>query len=323
LSGEQTVDGVALVGGDRVLVKDQASAIDNGIWNVSTGSWSRAEDFNGVRDAVQGTRVYVVSGAANGNTEWSVTTDDPQIGAAAVVFTQLASLGGLHFGSVADLLAATSLTVATGEVIYAGGMMYEVAALAASDHHLATAGGVKLYEAGPGFTARARLAAAVARGRRWPDGARLTAGGRSFEARTIGAVMRVIETTTPDEEPLPLAEQDIGNPVMTPMLPRTVKCNPAAYKQQPRDAGLAEVLGDLLGRRVGSGTSSASGPVTVTFAKPMAQAPAHVAVTILGSSNPALGALVENRTPAGFDLVIKNGVTPVAVGFTYEAQEPF
>ena len=30
LSGEQTVDGVALVGGDRVLVKDQASAIDNG-----------------------------------------------------------------------------------------------------------------------------------------------------------------------------------------------------------------------------------------------------------------------------------------------------
>ena len=145
LSGEQTVDGVALVGGDRVLVKDQASAIDNGIWNVSTGAWSRAEDFNGVRDAVQGTRVYVVSGAVNGNTEWSVTTDDPQIGASGVAFTQLASLGGLHFGSVADLLASTSLTVATGEVIYAGGMLYEVAATGASDHHVTTAGGVKLY----------------------------------------------------------------------------------------------------------------------------------------------------------------------------------
>lgn len=145
LSGEQTVDGVALVGGDRVLVKDQASAIDNGIWNVSTGSWSRAEDFNGVRDAVQGTRVYVVSGAAGGNTEWSVTTDDPQIGAADVAFTQLASLGGLHFGSITDLLASTSLTAATGEVVYAGGALFEVAAPAAADHHVTTAGGVKLY----------------------------------------------------------------------------------------------------------------------------------------------------------------------------------
>jgi hypothetical protein len=145
LSGEQTVDGVALAGGDRVLVKDQASAIDNGIWNVSTGSWSRAEDFNGVRDAVPGTRVYVVSGAANGNTEWSVTTDDPQIGAAAVAFTMLASMGGLHFGSVTDLLASTSLMAATGEVVYAGGALFTVAASGASDHHATTAGGVKLY----------------------------------------------------------------------------------------------------------------------------------------------------------------------------------
>lgn len=87
LSGEQTIDGVALVAGDRVLVKDQASAIDNGIWDVSTGTWSRADDFNGVRDAVRGTRVFVVAGSTNSNTEWVLTTTDPEIGVTSLAFT--------------------------------------------------------------------------------------------------------------------------------------------------------------------------------------------------------------------------------------------
>lgn len=64
LSGEQTVGGVALVAGDRVLVKDQASSIDNGIYEVATGAWSRARDFNGALDAVQGTTVFVVGTSA-------------------------------------------------------------------------------------------------------------------------------------------------------------------------------------------------------------------------------------------------------------------
>lgn len=63
LSGEQTIDGVACVDGDRVLVKDQASDIDNGIYVVSTGSWSRAQDFDGSRDAVDGTIVLVREGS--------------------------------------------------------------------------------------------------------------------------------------------------------------------------------------------------------------------------------------------------------------------
>ena len=41
LSGEQTIDGVALVGGDRVLVKDQTDKTKNGIYVVASGAWSR------------------------------------------------------------------------------------------------------------------------------------------------------------------------------------------------------------------------------------------------------------------------------------------
>ena len=86
LSGEQTIDGVAVVTGDRVLVKNQSSAIDNGIWDVSTGTWSRSDDFNGARDAVTGTRIFVISGSTNGYTEWVVSTTDPEIGVSSMSF---------------------------------------------------------------------------------------------------------------------------------------------------------------------------------------------------------------------------------------------
>lgn len=44
LSGEQTIDGVALVAGDRVIVKDQTTAAQNGIYVCAAGGWPRASD---------------------------------------------------------------------------------------------------------------------------------------------------------------------------------------------------------------------------------------------------------------------------------------
>ena len=61
LSGEQTVNSVAVVVGDRVLVKDQADASENGIWEVETSAWVRPGDFDGNRDATDGTVVIVAS----------------------------------------------------------------------------------------------------------------------------------------------------------------------------------------------------------------------------------------------------------------------
>jgi len=64
LSGEQTINGVAVVAGDRVLVKDQTTASENGIYVAATGTWNRARDFNGSLDAVQGTTVFVINSSA-------------------------------------------------------------------------------------------------------------------------------------------------------------------------------------------------------------------------------------------------------------------
>jgi len=93
LSGEQTIDGVAIVSGDRVLVKNQSSGVDNGIYLASTGAWSRALDFNGARDARNGTLVYVTNGTANGGDVFAMSATDPvTVGTTSLVFTAVLSL---------------------------------------------------------------------------------------------------------------------------------------------------------------------------------------------------------------------------------------
>jgi hypothetical protein len=46
LSGAQTIDGVSILAGDRVLVKDQSTASQNGIYVAAAGAWTRASDFD-------------------------------------------------------------------------------------------------------------------------------------------------------------------------------------------------------------------------------------------------------------------------------------
>src|SRR5690606_14749599 len=70
LSGTQTVDGVALVAGDRVLVKDQTSAAQNGIYVVAVGSWARSSDANDSFEVTGGMTVPVEDGTTQKGTIW-------------------------------------------------------------------------------------------------------------------------------------------------------------------------------------------------------------------------------------------------------------
>jgi hypothetical protein len=88
LSGEQTIDGVSVVTGDRVLVKNQTSAADNGIYVASTGVWARSRDFANNRDVKQGTAVLVTGGATNGPLWWVTTADPITIGTTSLTFGQ-------------------------------------------------------------------------------------------------------------------------------------------------------------------------------------------------------------------------------------------
>ncbi|MGB9753387.1 SdrD B-like domain-containing protein [Roseiflexus castenholzii] len=65
-----TIDGVALANGDRVLVKDQTDARQNGVYvvvNAATGAWDRAADFDTARELTNGPLVGVTAGATNAN----------------------------------------------------------------------------------------------------------------------------------------------------------------------------------------------------------------------------------------------------------------
>lgn len=75
LSGLQTVDGVVLSAGARVLVKDQALGKDNGIYLASAGAWTRATDFDSGLDVTPGATIPVEQGAVNADSIWQLSTD--------------------------------------------------------------------------------------------------------------------------------------------------------------------------------------------------------------------------------------------------------
>lgn len=76
LSGTQTIDGVAVVAGNRVLVKNQTTAANNGIYVAAAGAWTRSTDFDEASEVKQGAYVTVLEGATMAGA-WVLTTADP------------------------------------------------------------------------------------------------------------------------------------------------------------------------------------------------------------------------------------------------------
>lgn len=111
LEGLLTVDGVTLVDGDRVLVKNQTTTTENGIYVASTSEWERARDFDGTLDVLNGTCVRVRSGTANAGAIYATSGTDPIVpGTSAITF----STSGIE--DAANIAFATSATVTSATV---------------------------------------------------------------------------------------------------------------------------------------------------------------------------------------------------------------
>jgi len=124
LSGEQTIDGVAAVEGDRVLVKDQADTTTNGIYDVSTGSWTRALDFDGPNDIKDGTLVLVGSGSTNADLVFKLNATEPiTIDTTALtfsvsaVFTSISAFAATLLDDANATVARTTLGAAASDVV--------------------------------------------------------------------------------------------------------------------------------------------------------------------------------------------------------------
>jgi hypothetical protein len=69
LSGLQTIDGIAVTAGVRVLVKNQTNTANNGIYAAATGAWTRTTDAD-TWDKLVSAFLFIESGTANAGTAW-------------------------------------------------------------------------------------------------------------------------------------------------------------------------------------------------------------------------------------------------------------
>lgn len=103
LSGTQTIDtNVTLQVGDRVLVKNQSTASENGIWVVASSVWSRATDSDGTADTgvvSGGTFTFVEEGALNADSGWVVSSNGLiNVGTDAMNWVQFSGAGQITAG---------------------------------------------------------------------------------------------------------------------------------------------------------------------------------------------------------------------------------
>lgn len=114
LSGLQTVDGVALKADDRVLVKNQNNAVDNGIYVAASGSWKRASDADENSEVTPGLTVTVESGTAQADSVWQLVTDGVIVlGTTALAFQNITN-GLAKLASPAFSGVPTAPTAAVG-----------------------------------------------------------------------------------------------------------------------------------------------------------------------------------------------------------------
>jgi hypothetical protein len=100
LSGTQTIDGVSLIATNRVLVKDQSTTSENGIWVVSASTWSRATDADSDAEVTAGLFTFVEEGTDNGNSGFVLTTDNPiTVGTTGLTFAQFSGAGQITAGN--------------------------------------------------------------------------------------------------------------------------------------------------------------------------------------------------------------------------------
>lgn len=119
LSGTQTIDGVVLAVGDRVLVTGQTTGSQNGIYVVAAAAWTRATDADSAAEVTAGMFVYVESGTTYQKTGWVLsTTGAITLGSTTLTFVQFNGLatvvGGTGISISGNTVSLANTTVTAG-----------------------------------------------------------------------------------------------------------------------------------------------------------------------------------------------------------------
>lgn len=120
------IDGVTLVTGDRILIKNQTAGAENGIYTVNaSGAPTRATDADAASELTGGVAVFVEEGTTQADTGWVITINGtPTLGTTAITWAQFTSLGQItagngltKTGNSIDVVGTTNRIVANADSI--------------------------------------------------------------------------------------------------------------------------------------------------------------------------------------------------------------
>jgi hypothetical protein len=209
LSGTQTIDGVSVVAGNRVLVKDQTAPEDNGIYLCASGAWTRTTDA-ATFDSLVSAFTFIEQGSTNADAGFVCTADaGGTIGTTAIPFSQFSGAGTFTAGTgltltgtvfsltspVAVANGGTGLTsLGTGVATFLGTPSSANLAAAVSDE---TGSGALVFATSPTLTTPALGTPSALVGTNITGtAAGLTAGNVTTNANLTGAITSVGNTTS-------------------------------------------------------------------------------------------------------------------------------
>jgi hypothetical protein len=143
LSGLLTIDGVTLVAGDRVLVKDQTTGSQNGLYVAASGAWARAGDANTAAKVTAGLFVFAEEGSTNADTGWVLSTNGAiTLDTTALAFVQFSAAGTISAGNGLAKAGNVLAAVGTSNRITVSGAGIDIAATYAGQTSIVTLGTV-------------------------------------------------------------------------------------------------------------------------------------------------------------------------------------
>lgn len=140
LSGTQTIDGVSVVAGNRVLVKSQAAPEENGIWVVAAGAWTRALDMDAWAE-VPNAFTFIEEGTTLADTGWVCTSNSGgTLGTTAINFVQFSSAGSYSAGDGISITGGVIAAKLDGSTLSVSGAGLRLSATYAGQNTITTVG---------------------------------------------------------------------------------------------------------------------------------------------------------------------------------------
>lgn len=142
LEDGDVLDGVTLATGDRVLVKNQSSGAENGIYTVNaSGAPTRATDFDSDAEVTPGAFTFVEEGTANADSGWVVTNNGAiTVGTTALTFAQFSGAGQITAGNGLTKTGNTLDVVGTADRITANADSIDIASTYTGQTSITTLG---------------------------------------------------------------------------------------------------------------------------------------------------------------------------------------